>query len=127
MARNRIRCLDCGSEVESVARNDLQMCDCGSCGVDGGTDYYKLLYKDIKKIRRIADDDSEIEIREQGEVMEVENEMPSEKRTKEELLKSLDLVIETFKSLPQNAMMAPMTHYDYYSLLILMRDLFAEQ
>ena len=43
--RNAIRCNLCGEEIESRQHYDLRYCSCGACGVDGGQDYLRRLYK----------------------------------------------------------------------------------
>ena len=40
---------------------------------------------------------------------------------KDELLKLLDEMIETYSKLPREAMMQPITHWDHESLLLLIR------
>lgn len=42
---NKIKCLKCGDEIESVSEHDFRMCSCGACGVDGGRDYLKRIGK----------------------------------------------------------------------------------
>jgi len=48
----------------------------------------------------------------------------TEKTKKEQLLDILQEMITTFENLPQHAMATPITHYDYISLLLLMKELF---
>lgn len=43
--KNQIRCKQCGEVLESTHVHDFKMCSCGSCGVDGGQDYLRRLYK----------------------------------------------------------------------------------
>ena len=43
--RNQIRCKLCGEVIESIHVHDFKMCSCGACGVDGGHDYLRRLYK----------------------------------------------------------------------------------
>lgn len=43
---------------------------------------------------------------------------------KEKLLEILEEMIKSFENLPQHAMGAPITHYDYLSLMFLIRELF---
>ncbi len=38
---NRIRCLRCGSIIESTYTYDFKWCSCGACAVDGGKDYLR--------------------------------------------------------------------------------------
>jgi DNA-directed RNA polymerase subunit N (RpoN/RPB10) len=40
---NRVRCKSCGDVIESRATNELVMCRCGACGVDGGHEYLRRL------------------------------------------------------------------------------------
>ena len=42
---NRIRCKFCGDVIQSRSRHDMQMCKCGACLTDGGTDYIRRGYK----------------------------------------------------------------------------------
>lgn len=43
------------------------------------------------------------------------------KNTKEELLLLLDEMIDSYKSLPREAMIQPITHWEHESLLLLIR------
>lgn len=36
---NRIRCKKCGDIIDSQTRHDFRVCQCGTCGIDGGHDY----------------------------------------------------------------------------------------
>lgn len=38
-----IVCLKCGDAMFSVNRHDFKYCQCGSCAVDGGREYLKIL------------------------------------------------------------------------------------
>lgn len=38
---NSIKCNLCGEIITSLDRHDYVRCKCGSCSVDGGTDYLK--------------------------------------------------------------------------------------
>ena len=38
---NRIKCLKCGDIIISESVHDFKFCKCGSCAVDGGTDYLR--------------------------------------------------------------------------------------
>ena len=38
---NKIRCLNCGDEIESTYRHDFKFCRCGRVAVDGGHDYLR--------------------------------------------------------------------------------------
>lgn len=41
--RNAIQCTVCDEIIESKHRHDFKWCGCGSCAVDGGTNYLRRL------------------------------------------------------------------------------------
>lgn len=41
-----IKCNLCGDVIESKSRHDFVTCKCGSCSVDGGTDYLRRCFPD---------------------------------------------------------------------------------
>lgn len=45
LIRNAIKCKHCGEVIESTYRHDYKMCKCDSCGVDGGLDYTRRIFK----------------------------------------------------------------------------------
>jgi len=44
--------------------------------------------------------------------------------TKKELIEALEEMLKTLDSLPATAMIQPVTHYDHYSLLLILRSFF---
>lgn len=46
MTRNAVRCLDCGTVIESRHRHDFVTCECGRVSVDGGRDYRRVVFTD---------------------------------------------------------------------------------
>lgn len=46
------------------------------------------------------------------------------KLTKKELIDELDALIARSDDLPQHAMLSPITHADYYSLMLLLSSIF---
>lgn len=42
---NKVKCLECGSIIESKDRHDFVTCPCGASSVDGGKDYLKRCFK----------------------------------------------------------------------------------
>ncbi len=48
---NSLTCLVCGDTIYSATRHDYKTCSCGSCMVDGGTDYLRMGYKDIDEVK----------------------------------------------------------------------------
>jgi len=100
------------------------MCKCGNCGVEGGTEAYKLIWEDLSKIVRLEDDNTETPIKGDAEPAPA---MPPVKPSRKEIMDTIGMSIKAFENLPPNAMMAPVTHYDFLSLLITMHALFAEE
>lgn len=43
--RNIIKCKNCGDILESTHVHDFKMCKCGDCGVEGGHDYLRRLFR----------------------------------------------------------------------------------
>lgn len=41
--RNSVKCLKCGTEIESKHRHDFVWCSCRAVAVDGGHDYLKRM------------------------------------------------------------------------------------
>ena len=46
--RNMVKCNLCGDVIESTYRHDFVTCKCGSCSVDGGTDYLRRGFTNSK-------------------------------------------------------------------------------
>lgn len=131
--RNRAKCRLCETVIESLHDTDLQVCVCGEIGINGGTSSYKCHAISFENFIRIDDDGREIEVK----VIEKEDENSDKKNlnspatspesrycdTREEKLDLLTEMIKQFESLPQQAMTLPITHYDFYSLIILLNSI----
>lgn len=48
-----IRCPDCNDIIYSRAQHDFIRCDCGSCYVDGGFEYFRCGGEKLNKIERM--------------------------------------------------------------------------
>ena len=99
----------CQSIIEETDRQNIS-CKCGEVILDG---YNQLVVvkKDIANAEKIDDEGNTIQS------------IPQEIRQqpgREELLGELDMMIHSFERLPEHAMMAPITHYDFASLMILL-------
>jgi len=57
----KIKCLKCNSIIESKHRHDFVWCSCGSCAVDGGDEYLRIV-GDFDTIRIIQEDGTDEEI-----------------------------------------------------------------
>lgn len=127
--KNRAKCKLCNDIIESCHPQDLQICKCGQICVEGG-DSMRCSSVDWGNFIRVDDEGNEIIPKivnkndpqaNKDQIGDV-NDMihPSKK----DLLKMLTEMIVNIEKLPQNAMTAPITHYDYASLLILLEAIF---
>jgi len=123
--KNRAKCKLCNDIIESFHRHDFVKCKCEEIYVDGGLDYFRCGAGDWRNFLRVDDEGNEIEVTVQ-EKDDVKTEEPKAKPTKKELLKTLEEMVKTFNELPQEAMMAPITHYDFSSLLSVLLILFSD-
>ena len=125
--RNRAKCKLCGSIIESYHSTDYVTCKCSAIAVDGGDAMY-CFAQDFDNFLRVDDNDNEIVPKVIAKLDEDSIESPKDpihtKLTKVELIKMLDDMIENVDRLPQAAMTAPISHYDYYSLMLLLSSLF---
>ncbi len=56
--RNRIKCRLCGEVLESRTGDELILCSCGACGVDGGQEYLRRVgyEKDYEELSLFAEE-----------------------------------------------------------------------
>ncbi len=45
LIKNAIQCKECGDIIESTHTHNFVRCSCGSCAVDGGLEYQRILCK----------------------------------------------------------------------------------
>ena len=124
--KNRAKCKLCQDIIESFHRQDYITCKCGEISIDGGLDFYKAAAKDWSNFLRVDDEGNEIQV----QVKEKDNDVKEEithKPSKKELLSNLQEMVKTFNDLPQEAMMAPINHYDFSSLLSVLLVLFSDE
>ena len=57
----KVKCLKCNDIIESKHRHDFVWCSCGSCAVDGGDEYLRIV-GDFDTIRIIQEDGTEEDI-----------------------------------------------------------------
>jgi hypothetical protein len=77
---------------------------------------------------RVDDEDHEIKVNykddEEGQDGKVDKKEHTHKPTRDELYRMLEDMIKSYEQLPQQAMLAPVTHSDQLSLLMLVSSLF---
>lgn len=136
--RNRAKCKLCGDIIESVHNHDYISCKCGEIAVDGGQQYCRCSAKSWDNFIRVNDEGNEVipKIMDKPSVEEENNKVKKwvedeiltayekSKKRKEIALDALDELIKKIEELPQMAWTTAITHYDYYSLLLLLSALF---
>ena len=132
--RNRAKCRKCKEIIESFALEDIIGCSCGTIAICGGNVKFQCWSDSWVDFIRIDEDGNEITVKvlnteEAGKQVTSDvkqlyiEEKPLPKPDKKELLNELDLMIKNIEGLPQNALYAPVTHYDLVSALILVSAL----
>ena len=115
--KNRAKCKLCGSIIESFHSTDYVMCKCAEIFVDGG-DAMRCGALKWKNFVRVDDEGHEIIPR------VVDSDEYVKKPNKEELLKMLDEMIDSYEKLPTHAKSKPnITSYDMLSLLLLLSSI----
>jgi len=119
--KNRAKCKLCGDIIESKTRHDMCWCKCGEIAVDGGQDYHKCIAGDWANFIRVDDEGNEII----PKIVEKTPEESAEKivtsLTKQDHIDALTAILTQLDRLPEHAWSQPITHYDYYSLVALIR------
>lgn len=120
--RNRAKCKLCKDIIESFHTHDHQVCHCGHIEVSGG-DALKCYAKDFHNFIRVDDEGNEILVTvKEKDVAQTLNQDAGP--TKKQLLSMLADMVESIEKLPSDALRSPITHYDYWSLLLLLSDIF---
>jgi hypothetical protein len=122
--RNRAKCKLCKSIIESVANTDYVSCACGEIAISGGMQKLQCFANNFENFMRVDDEGNEIIVtvkeKEEVEAIVEQTSTPS----KEELLQMLDELRHRIDTLPQHAMLSPITHADFNSLLLLLSAIF---
>jgi len=120
--RNRAKCKLCNSVIESFMRNDYVTCQCGEISVNHG-DALWCEARSWDNFIRVDDEGNEKCVtyhEKNGEHNEeVNGKEKTHKPTKEELISILEEMIKSYENLPQQALLAPVSHSDQLSLLML--------
>lgn len=117
--RNRAKCKLCFSIIESLGEHDHVVCACGHIAVSGGPDKPKALARDFDNFLRVDDEGNERSV-----VFKDKEEDEPKKMTTEEILRALEEIIKSYENLPQHALLAPVSHADQLSLLMIVSSLF---
>jgi hypothetical protein len=125
--RNRAKCNLCGDLLESFHRYDLVECKCGEIAIDGGPGLFGSRAKDYSNFIRVDDLGNELPVKYQ-EVQEEKHseETPKPLVTRQEKIEILKEMRKSYERLPPNALHLPISHADYYSLLLILESLFED-
>lgn len=52
---SKVKCLICGSTIESLHTHDFKRCECDNVYIDGGKEYFRIGWKEPDKILIIED------------------------------------------------------------------------
>lgn len=123
--RNRAKCKLCSDILESLGPRDFVTCSCGEITI--GPDLYAAA-RNWDNFFRIDDNDHEIHVQYQDKRekhdQQINEQEETHKPTKDELIVMLDEMIKSYEHLPLHAMLAPISHADQLSLLMLVSSLF---
>jgi len=127
--KNRAKCKLCSSIIESFHNTDYVTCKCGHISVYGGPSLMQCGAENWDNFLRVDDNGSEVvvKIRDVNALFDPKkttSEIIQDRPTKQELISILDEMIAKIDTLPQHAMTAPISHYDYSALLILLSSIF---
>lgn len=117
--KNRAKCKLCESILDFLD-GDYLVCKCGELTLDG---IHKkvICEKSDNNFVQVDDEGNEIVLNSHIELSG--NSGNVGKSNKKELLSMLDQMISNVENLPQGAMLSPVTHYDYVSLMILLSSI----
>lgn len=118
--RNRAKCKLCNDLIESFHRHDYVACGCGEISLVGGLDYLGCGAKNWCNFLRVDDEGKEITV----QVVEKREDIAREEQSS--VLELIEGMIKGLEGLPQTAMETPITHYDFHSILLLLRRMTKE-
>ena len=124
--KNRAKCKLCNEIIESFHRHDYVSCKCGEISIDGGLDYLRTSAKNYDNFLRVDDEGNEIKVTIKDKE-EPKEDIPIEykKPKKAELLSDLKNMRIGIENLPNQGIYAPVTNYEFGSLLLLLEAIFA--
>lgn len=126
--RNRAKCALCKEVIESFHKSDYVQCKCGQIAIDGGPFRLLTSASDYANFLRVDDEGNVMSVQYKENEHEPDSRVDKEEKfhapTREEVLGLLDSMIKAYDNLPPHAMLAPVSHADHKSLLMLVLSLF---
>jgi hypothetical protein len=129
--RNRAKCKLCNSTIESEAIGDIVTCACGEITIWGGNQALLSCAKHYDNFLRV-DEEGNIYPVKYCQSREEENPKDDNKENLpsinsiEEMLDTLNKMIESDKDLPQHALISPLNQYDLIRYMMLIHSLLAK-
>lgn len=130
--RNRAKCKLCNQIIESLAIVDYVTCKCEEITIWGGDQTYKAAARNWDNFLRVDDEGRECPVKIVDKLPDEPINIPDVKPlympplTKEDKLKALDDIIESYESLPAHAMSQPASNYEILSVLLLVKSLLSD-
>lgn len=127
--RNRAKCKLCEETIESKHQHDYVTCKCGEISLDGGNAYHHCRATDWNNLIYLDEEDNELIMkREEGGKLPAGEDKSINKITylpppREEMLRMLDEMYKRITELPMEATLAPVTHADMASLIMLLSSI----
>lgn len=118
--RNRAKCKLCKTVIEAFYANDYVSCKCGEIAVEG-VESLRCFATHWENFLRIDDEGNEIIVNVRNSNMQEKENV--EKPNKKDIIDMLDEMINSYEKLPQHVMMAPITHSDFVSALLLISSI----
>lgn len=120
--RNRAKCKLCESILESFHETDYVTCKCGEISITGGEKKYECMAKEWANFLRVDDEGNEIvPFIQEEENTEGGEEFPPP--TFDQLVDMLEEMHKNIDRLPDHAKSLPVSHYDHYSLILLLAEI----
>lgn len=121
--RNRAKCKGCGDIIENKNTTGYVICTCGDVSVCIDDGVFRAHLKNKENFLLVDDEGNEIIPKEAILPKDTIAESPDYKPTKKEMLEMLEEMRKRIESLPPDAMLAPITHADFCSLLMLLSSI----
>lgn len=125
MSRNRAKCALCKDVIESFHEHDYTACSCGEISIVGGNVFPGCGAKDWNNFLRVDDDDNEFKPKVVDKVQDIVTQATIIDSAFPSVSEAIEAMIKALEALPQDAMVTPITHYDYHSILLLLRRIVA--
>lgn len=130
--RNRAKCKACGDILESFHENDWVSCKCSEISICGGNVRLECSAKDWKNFLRVDDHGNvivpKVVQKDDVKLQQDENDVKLQPKltTFKEKLDMLKSMVNHFEELPKHIMDSAITHYDLYSIALVIVSLLEE-